>query len=58
MEIANGNVEMQKRILEEKERDLTKTMNGINEDNWSKITELTNEKLILFFKNFCLFHSN
>jgi hypothetical protein len=42
--MANGNVEMQKKMLEEKERELAKIMNNINEENWSKITELTNEK--------------
>jgi hypothetical protein len=44
LEIANGNVEVQKRMLEEKDRELAKSMNTVNEENWSKITELTNEK--------------
>ena len=44
IEIANENVQLQKKILEEKERELAKTMNGINEENWTKINELTNEK--------------
>lgn len=44
IEIANNNVELQKKLLEEKDRELTKTINGVNEDNWTKINELTNEK--------------
>ena len=35
---------MQKKNLVEKERELTKSMNSINEENWTKITDLTNEK--------------
>lgn len=42
--MANGNVEMQKKILDDKERELAKIMNSINEENWTKITDLTNEK--------------
>lgn len=42
--MANNNVDMQKRLLDEKDRELTQRMNGINDENWTKITELTNEK--------------
>jgi hypothetical protein len=45
---------MQKKILDEKERELVQSMNSTNEENWNKITELTNEKLIeklFFFSN-------
>lgn len=35
---------MYKKLLEEKERELAKQMNTINEENWAKITELTNDK--------------
>ena len=45
VEIAQGNVNAQERMLEEKERELAKSMNSINEENWGKITELTNDKL-------------
>ena len=45
--MANNSVELQKKMLEEKERELAKTMSSINEENWTKITELTNEKFIL-----------
>jgi hypothetical protein len=44
VEIANENVQMQKRLIDEKERELAKTMNGINEENWTKINDLTNDK--------------
>lgn len=44
IEVANESVEMQKRLLDEKERELTRTMNTVNEENWAKISELTNEK--------------
>jgi hypothetical protein len=44
IEIANNSVELQKKILEEKDRELSKTMNSVNEENWNKINELTNEK--------------
>ena len=44
LDIANESIELHKKLLDEKERDLAKTMNTINEENWTKITELTNEK--------------
>ena len=44
VEIANESVQLQKKILDEKERELAKTMNTINEENWTKINDLTNEK--------------
>lgn len=44
VEIANNNAELQKKLLDEKDRELAKTINGVNEDNWARITELTNEK--------------
>jgi hypothetical protein len=44
LEIAQGSLEVQKKLLEEKDRELTRSMNTINEENWTKITDLTNEK--------------
>lgn len=44
VEIANNNVELQKKMLDEKDRELTSTINGVNEKSWTKINELTNEK--------------
>ena len=44
LEIENNSVEMYKKLVDEKERELAKQMNSVNEDNWNKITELTNEK--------------
>ncbi len=44
LEIENNSVEMYKKLIEEKDRELTKHMNSMNEENWNKITELTNEK--------------
>ena len=46
-----SSLDLQKKMLEEKERELTKAMNSINEENWTKITELTNEKLPLITLN-------
>lgn len=37
-------VETQKKITAEKEMELAKNINNTNEDNWTKIIELTNEK--------------
>lgn len=45
LEMAQASIDTQKKLLEEKERELTKTMNSVNDDNWTKINELTNEKL-------------
>jgi hypothetical protein len=44
LEVAEESVELHKKLLGEKEHELVKTMNTINEENWSKISELTNEK--------------
>jgi hypothetical protein len=44
LDLATQNVETHRKMLEEKDRELTKNMNSLNEENWSKITELTNEK--------------
>lgn len=46
LEIAEGNLATQRKLIEEKEREITKAMNTVNDDNWSKINELTNEKYI------------
>lgn len=43
-EIAENKVKSQKRQLEEKEREILKSVNSANEENWIKINELTNEK--------------
>ncbi|CAF0714870.1 unnamed protein product [Brachionus calyciflorus] len=47
VEIANNKAEIQRKLLEEKDRELSKTINGVNEESWTKITELTNEKIDL-----------
>jgi hypothetical protein len=48
LEIENNSVEMYKKLLEEKERELVKQMNSVNDENWNKINELTNEKCFRF----------
>lgn len=46
-EIAENKINSQKRQIEEKEREILKSVNSANEENWIKINELTNEKLDL-----------
>lgn len=43
-EIAEASVISMKQKLDEKEREITKSVNSANEENWVKINELTNEK--------------
>ena len=43
-EIAENKIKSQKRQIEEKEREILKSVNSANEENWIKINELTNEK--------------
>ena len=42
-------VDLHKKLLDEKERELAKAVNVANDEHWTKISELTNEKLTLFF---------
>ncbi len=44
LEVANESVALHKKLVEEKEREIQQTMSSINEENWTKINELTNEK--------------
>lgn len=44
LEVAEESVVLHKKLLDEKEHELARTMNTMNEENWSKISELTNEK--------------
>lgn len=44
IEEANEHIKTQNKMLEEKEIEVNRTMNKINEENWAKISELTNEK--------------
>jgi hypothetical protein len=43
-EICEGNLQTQKLLVEEKEREVSKNVNAVHEENWVKISELTNEK--------------
>jgi chromosome segregation ATPase len=47
LEIADAKIATQKRQLEDKEREILKSVSSANEENWIKINELTNEKLDL-----------
>lgn len=47
LEIAGTKLSTQKRQLEDKEREILKSVSSANEENWIKINELTNEKLDL-----------
>jgi len=44
LEIANESVALHRSLVDDKEREIAQTINRINEENWTKINELTNEK--------------
>ena len=47
-------VDLHKKLLDEKERELAKAVNVANDEHWSKIGELTNEKYSSYlFHFFC-----
>ena len=44
LDVANQTIEMQRKMHEEKDVEMAKAINAINEENWTKISELANEK--------------
>jgi hypothetical protein len=39
-------VDLHKKLLDEKDRELAKAVNVANDEHWNKINELTNEKFV------------